>query len=462
MVRIKHILPLLLLFSGSASLATEDSSVAEARDPRPSVLVEKDTKTDLNSYLISGSLPRYMRINVAGYNIRTSPEFSYTKTDNIDFTTNRGAMFAVRKMIPLDNGVAVNLFVDGEDRWVYVPNARRQDFQFCESEGCFSDLAQVLKFLQDQKITPENLAECGLSLDAQGSLIEPLKVETVSEEAQASPAVERTPAELEVIQAAIPEDKRPVKAEYVSLPTGKDIPVPKPNPRRQAEAKRAEAQPEARQERAEPVASASRPRVNMLWEASRRSDGKQWTSYLSKALDKYGQDMIRKTRLSDAAKWCPNYSKLSYGERKEFYAHLINAVGFQESGFKTNLTFDEKTYTNPRSGRIKPDRYSQGLFQISYTSADQDAYKPACRFDYRRDKNKDISNSSLTIYDPKLQIECAVGILNHWVKKDGGLAFGGKGAHRGGARFWSTLRTNSSKSRLVRASMKRFKPCGLR
>jgi hypothetical protein len=447
-------------------LATEESSVAEAQDPRPSVLVEKNTKTDLNSYLISGSVPRYIRINVAGYNIRTTPEFSYTKTDNIDFTTNRGGMFAVRKMIPLDNGVAVNLFVDGEDRWVYVPNARRHDFQFCESEACMSDLAQVLKFLQDQKITPENLAECGLSLDAQGSLIEPVKLETVAEnyaETATSPVVERTPAELEVIQAAIPADKRPVKTEYIALPDGKGVPIPKPNPRRKAEAEKKPApKAEERQDRAEPVASASRPRVNMLWEASRRSDGKQWTSYLSKALDKYGQDMIRKTRLSDAARWCPNYSKLSSGERKEFYAHLINAVGFQESGFKTNLTFDEKTYTNPRSGRIKPDRYSQGLFQISYSSAAQDAYRPACRFDYSRDRNKDISNSSLTIYDPKLQIECAVGILNHWVKKDGGLAFGGKGAHRGGARFWSTLRSNSKKSKLVRASLKRFKPCGLR
>lgn len=445
-------------------MATEESPVGDT-DSRPSVVVEKSPKTDLSAYLISGSVPRYIRINVAGYNIRTTPEFSYTKTDNIDFTTNRGGMFAVRKMIPLENGVAVNLFVDGADRWVYVPNRRRQDFQFCESEACMSDLAQVLKFLQDQKITAENLAECGLSLDAQGSLIEPLKLETVADnyaEASTTPVVERTPAELEVIQAAIPEDKRPVKTEFVALPEGKDAPTPIFRPRPAAKPEKEEGQAQAREERAEPVASASRPRVNMLWEASRRSDGKQWTSLLSKALDKYGQDMIRKTSLKDAANWCPRYNKLTAGERKEFYAHLINGFGFQESGFKTNLTFDEKTYTNPRSGRIKPDRHSQGLFQISYTSAAQKAYKPACRFDYNKDKRKDISNSSLTIYDPKLQIECAVGILNYWVKKDGGVGFGKKGAHRGGARFWSTLRTNSKKSKLVRATLKRFKPCGLR
>lgn len=427
-----------------------------ANDSRPSVLVEKNPKTDLNSYLISGSLPRYVRINVAGYNIRKSPEFSHTKTDNIDFTTNRGAMFVVRRMIPLDNGIAVNLFVDGEDRWVYVPNARRHDFQFCESEGCFSDLAEVLKFLQDQKITAENLAECGLALDAQGSLIEPLKLETVAENYAAPATVERTPAELESIQAAIPAEKRPVKTEYIPLPAGKDVPIPKPRPRR-------EAKPEPKAEKKpEPVASASRPRVSMLWEAARKSDGKRWTAMLSKALDKFGRGMIGKTRLKDQANWCPRYSKLTPGERKEFYAHLLNGFARYESGFKTNLTFDEKTKTNPRSGRIKPDRYSQGLFQLSYSSTAQRTYRNYCRFDYNRDKRKDISNSSLTIYDPKLQIECAVGILNHWVTKDGGIGFGGKNAHRGGARFWSTLRTNSSKSKLVRATLKRFKPCGLR
>jgi hypothetical protein len=346
--------------------------------------------------------------------------------------------------------------VDGEDRWVYVPNARRHDFQFCESEGCFSDLAQVLIFLQDQKISPENLAECGLSLDAQGSLIEPLKLEAVAEDYVAP--MERTKEELEGISAAIPEEKRPVKhalpQTYLKLPEGKDAPIPQFRP---------EAKPKKREEKhAEPVASASRPRVNMLWEASRPSDGKKWTALLSKALDKFGQDMIGKTRLKDQANWCPNYSKLSRGERKEFYAHLLNGFARYESGFKTSLTFDEHTKTNPRSGRIKPDRYSQGLFQISYTSAAQRPYRNFCRFDYNRDKRKDISNSSLTIYDPQLQMECAVGILNYWVKKDGGVGFGKKNAHRGGARFWSTLRTNSSKSKLVRATLKRFKPCGLK
>lgn len=458
MVRIRHILPLLLLFSGTASLATEGSSVG-ASDPRPSLVVEESPKTDLNSYLVSGSLPRYIRINVAGYNIRNSPEFSHAKTDNIDFTTSRGAMFAVRKMIPLESGVAVNLFVDGQDRWVYVPNARRQDFQFCESEGCFSDLALVLKFLQDQKITAENLAECGLALDAQGSLIEPLKAETVAADYVAP--VERTPAELESINAAIPNDKRPVKVELIASPADhitiiqKSSPRPEPKPEPKAK-------PAPKPARAEPVASASRPRVNMLWEAARGSDGRQWTAMLSKALDKFGQDMIRKNRLADQANWCPRYSSLTRGERKEFYAHLLNGFARYESGFKTNLTFDEQTYTNPRSGSIRPDRYSQGLFQISYSSAAQRPYRNFCRFDYNKDKHKDISNSGLTIYDPKLQMECAVGILNYWVSKDGGIGFSRAGDHRGGARFWSTLRDNSNKSRLVRATLKRFKPCGLR
>jgi len=42
--------------------------------------------------------------------------------------------------------------------------------------------------------------------------------------------------------------------------------------------------------------------------------------------------------------------------------------------------------------------------------------------DWRRDRNKDISDPSLTIYDPKIQMECAVTIMNKWVPRDGGVA----------------------------------------
>jgi hypothetical protein len=465
MLRFGFTFLLLSGFSVPFALATDSAPAAGQNDNRTSVTVEQNPKLDLGSYISSGTTPKYIRINVPGYNIRKTPVFSHAKTDNIDFTTEKGALFAVKRMVPLDNGVAINITADGEDRWVYVPNSRRQDFQFCESEGCFSDLAQVLQFLRDQKISPENMAECGLTLNAQGDLMEPLKMEQVDAALEPYRAPAENPVvEPEVLNAESSEEKRPEAAEpekaeeLVKLPEGKDAPIPtfrpRPRPDREADKKEEVAK--------EPVASASRPRVSMLWEASRPSDGRQWTGFISKALDKFGQDMIRKTRLKDQAKWCPNYSRLSYGQRKEFYAHLLNGVARYESGFKTSLTFDEKTYTNPRSGRIRPDRHSQGLFQLSYSSASQRTYRNYCKFNYSRDKNKDLSNKSLTIYDPKLQIECAVGILNHWINKDGGISLGGKNAHRGGGRFWSTLRTNNSKTKLVRATLKRYTPCGLR
>jgi len=136
--------------------------------------------------------------------------------------------------------------------------------------------------------------------------------------------------------------------------------------------------------------------------------------------------------------------------------HLMAGMARYESFFKPESTFDEAGFRNLRTGRINPKTHSQGLFQLSYASAGQKAYRGFCKFNYQADKNKDISDPSLSIYDTKKQMDCAVGILNQWVKKDGAV---GLSRDRGGARFWSTLRSTNPATARVRASLKRFSPC---
>jgi hypothetical protein len=134
-------------------------------------------------------------------------------------------------------------------------------------------------------------------------------------------------------------------------------------------------------------------------------------------------------------------------------------VAKYESSFRTNTTFDEAHKRNVRKGRINPKTYSQGLFQLSYASAAQPAYKDFCRFDWKADRRKVLTDKSLTIYDPQLQMDCAVGIMNYLVTQNGAVGYRTHDDWKGGARFWSTLRSNNPATALVRKSLKRYTPC---
>jgi hypothetical protein len=364
----------------------------------------------------AGETPRYIRIDVEGYNIRRSPEFSYLKSDNVDFRSARGAIFAVRRKVNMENGVAVNILANGQDRWVYVPNWRRHDFQFCDSEACFSDLSDALRAVGGQGAR----ASSGASGCAGGCV----------------PGQHNLPRQID------------------------DIPLPPPRPLNLARQNENRLSPQARAVSSGPVTT-----VTPLWENARRDVGRRWTNMLVESLQRHGQGLLRSRTLSDQRNWCPNYSRLSDRERQEFWVHLFNGIARYESNFATGVTFDEATFRNVRRGRINPRTFSQGLFQLSYESSSQRAYRNFCHFDWRRDRYKDVSDSSLTIYDPKKQMDCAVGIMNHLVGQNGGLGFSsgrtrsGLPAWKGGARFWSTLRHTNPATARVRESLRRYSPC---
>ena len=171
-------------------------------------------------------------------------------------------------------------------------------------------------------------------------------------------------------------------------------------------------------------------------------------------MDKYGQALIHQRTLTDAATFCPRFAALDDNGKKEFWIHLFNGVARYESNFKLGApVYDEARGVDVYRGRIDAANDSMGLFQLSYGSS---SYGKGCQMDIRRDRNKDISDPSLTIYDPKIQMECAVTIMNKWVPRDGGV-----GLHdtRGGARFWSTLRSSNSATRNVIASLRRDTAC---
>lgn len=115
----------------------------------------------VRGYLEAGKTPKFIRFNVDGYNLRTSPNFSPSKTDNIDSKTKNGQLYAVTRMVKLQRGVAVGVLVNGQERWVYVPVNHAHHFQFCETNACLSDVAEGIdRLLEINAFTRDQLRDC--------------------------------------------------------------------------------------------------------------------------------------------------------------------------------------------------------------------------------------------------------------------------------------------------------------
>ncbi|MCO5141647.1 MAG: hypothetical protein M9962_00995 [Oligoflexia bacterium] len=367
-----------------------------------------DQPGDIGSFLKKGKVPKYIRININGYNVRKTPEFESAKTDNLDFKSEKGSLFAVTRVQPLEKGVAVGIYVGGEERWIYVPNWRKDDFQFCETEACYEVISKVLNILNSKpEVSAESETEC----------VVPLAEETS------------------------------IAKEIASIPL-ENIPVPKWRP---PYTKKLDENIPSENRYYRPL------RVTPLWERARSRDGKQLTRMARESLATYGRTLLAKTALRDQRSWCPNYSRLTSSEREEFWIHLLNGMAKYESDFDLSpAPYDEERSINVSRGRIKKNDYSMGFFALSYGGTEQRAYRNFCKFSWSRDKHKDVSDPSLTIHDPKKQMDCAVGILNHLVGQDGAIG----GSVRGGARWWSVLRdSNVRGSRGIKSSLKRYRPC---
>ena len=157
---------LISAFPGSAGAFDRYPAVAK---PAP---FEEQGPRDLKSYLDSGKTPAYIRIDVKGYNIRTTPDFSVNRSSNVDFRSRGGDLFVVEAVKPMNYGAAVQIHVDNELRWIYVPYERKNDFQFCESEACFSAMARTLDYLlKGTGVSVEQAQSCGVSSGPEGLVL---------------------------------------------------------------------------------------------------------------------------------------------------------------------------------------------------------------------------------------------------------------------------------------------------
>lgn len=161
-----------------------------------------------------------------------------------------------------------------------------------------------------------------------------------------------------------------------------------------------------------------------LWE-SKVAGGKEWSTHVYNQLDHLGTDLLDVIP-ADRSLFCPKYDKLSYNQRKQYWAFLLSAMVRFESNFDTNEKYKE-SFNDSHGRRV----VSRGLLQISIESAN--SY--GCGFKTEQE-----------LHDPFSNLSCGIRILNRWLGRDGRIAGKVSGSWKGGARYWSVLRSGDKTS----------------
>lgn len=149
--------------------------------------------------------------------------------------------------------------------------------------------------------------------------------------------------------------------------------------------------------------------------------------------------------IKDAETYCFNFKTLSKDKKENFFVSLISIMSKYESDFDPSTVYRECNKNKCVYGTCIKTKYgycmegskldegiaiSRGLLQMSIESAK--AY--GCPI-----------TSPKELHDPKINIDCAARILGRWIGKDKRISGIGPGEWKGGARYWSVLRsTNSS------------------
>jgi len=175
--------------------------------------------------------------------------------------------------------------------------------------------------------------------------------------------------------------------------------------------------------------------IPLKWSKVTRSS--EWDQFLMNALDDYGSELMD-AEPSDIKSFAPGYKDMNYLERRNFWAYLISIMAQRESSFNPDAFFVE-SFTDASGKRV----VSRGLLQLSIESAR--GYK--CPF----------LDTAQDLHNPEVNLICSVLIMKRWVKQDGVITKKVGSRWRGGARYWSVLRKNSTLSFFRGFTTKLFK-----
>jgi hypothetical protein len=159
----------------------------------------------------------------------------------------------------------------------------------------------------------------------------------------------------------------------------------------------------------------------------------RWTNYLYYLIDQEAPNLIEGA--SDIANFCPRYKELERREKVSFWGALIAEMTRYESGFNTKARMAE-------TGRIDEIQgtqlYSEGLLQLSYQDT---KWMPKCQFNWNVDRYLDAQDERKTIFNPYLNLQCGVYILNRQQRNKGGIV-------RGDGAYWAVLKSTYSRNKI--------------
>lgn len=174
-----------------------------------------------------------------------------------------------------------------------------------------------------------------------------------------------------------------------------------------------------------------------LWE-SEHQDGVKWTKHVQSELDIRGTDLLS-VLPTDYKTFCPNYKNLNQARKKDFWAYLLSQMVRYESNFDPERSYKE-SFDDSNGDPV----VSRGLLQLSFESGND----YGCGFDTQRD-----------LHDPLQNLSCGIRILNRWMENDHRIASKVDGDWKGGARYWSVLRSTSDSYPKIVSAMKVISIC---
>ncbi|UOF01543.1 transglycosylase SLT domain-containing protein [Bdellovibrio reynosensis] len=160
-----------------------------------------------------------------------------------------------------------------------------------------------------------------------------------------------------------------------------------------------------------------------MWE-SQHPDGDDWTTHVHQQLSVIGTNLLSVVP-ADYPAFCPKYKSLSTSDKKIFWTFLMAQMVRYESNFDPDEYYTE-SFTDSNGDKI----VSRGLLMLSFESAN--AY--GCNFQTQNE-----------LHDPEKNLSCGIRILDRWLSRDKRIAGKIDGQWRGGARYWSVLRSSSDK-----------------
>lgn len=166
------------------------------------------------------------------------------------------------------------------------------------------------------------------------------------------------------------------------------------------------------------------PIGQLAWEKNHK-EREAWSQEL---LQQFKGNLGSFDNANDLASFCPKYKSLDSDHKAFVLGTMAVAVALYESSYNPNSIFHEP----PPLGID-----SVGLFQLSY----EDKF-PWCV----------MQKAQKTLENPRVNIECAVPEMAKLVSRDGVLSGGSKGAWKGMARYWSTMRPSGKLAQIKSAT----------